>query len=128
MKPMNIIDVSYALELHESTVSRLTTGKYISTPQGIFELKYFFPSHVLTHKGDTCSDTAVKAFIKEIISQEAENHVLSDGEITSILQEKRINIARRTVAKYREAMKILSSYQRLQTRSRANKIENTEPA
>jgi RNA polymerase sigma-54 factor len=127
MKPMNIIDVSYALELHESTVSRITTGKYISTPHGIFELKYFFPSHVTTQNGDTCSDTAVKVLIKEIISQETENHVLSDGEITVILQEKGINIARRTVAKYREAMKILSSYQRLQTRSRSNKIEILEP-
>jgi RNA polymerase sigma-54 factor len=128
MKPMNIIDVSQALELHESTVSRITTGKYISTPHGIFELKFFFPSHVLTHSGDTCSDTAVKALIKEIISNEAENHILSDGEITLLLQEKGINIARRTVAKYREALKILSSYQRQQLRSRPPKIENTEPA
>lgn len=115
MNPMNIIDVSQALNLHESTVSRVTTEKYIATPRGMLELKYFFPSYVLTDSGNTCSATTVKEFIKDIISQENSSHILSDSEIALLLKEKKgINIARRTVAKYREAMKILPSYQRAQ--------------
>lgn len=112
MKPMNIIDVSTALDLHESTVSRITSGKYISTPRGVFELKYFFPSHVTTQSGDTCSAISVKSLIKELISQETPQHVLTDNDIVTTLKEKGINIARRTVTKYRESMNILSSYQR----------------
>lgn len=113
MKSINMLDVAKALDLHESTISRVTTGKYIVTPRGLFELKYFFPSSVMTKSGETCSATAIKAHIKEIISQEsAQQRIYSDGEIAAILQEKGINIARRTVAKYREAMKILPSYQR----------------
>jgi RNA polymerase sigma-54 factor len=112
MKPMNIIDVSQALNIHESTVSRITTGKYIATPTGVFELKYFFPSHIKTNSGDTCSAIAVKEYIKQIIKQEAGDHILSDEEIAALLREKGLNIARRTVAKYREALKILPSYQR----------------
>lgn len=111
MKPMNILDVSQALDLHESTVSRVTTGKYIATPQGFFELKYFFPSHVGTQSGESCSNTAVKQYIKEIIQAE-KDHIYSDGEIAKILKQKGINVARRTVAKYREALKILPSNQR----------------
>jgi RNA polymerase sigma-54 factor len=112
MKPMNIIDVSQALNIHESTVSRVTTGKCIATPRGVFELKYFFPSYVLTQSGNTCSDTSVKEMIKEILQQESSDHIYSDAEITVMLKEKGINIARRTVAKYREALKILPSYKR----------------
>lgn len=112
MKPMNIIDVAQALNLHESTVSRVTTGKYIATPRGVYELKFFFPSHVSTQTGDECSATAVKAHIKEIIEHENGEHVYSDSEIAEILQKKGINIARRTVSKYRESLNILSSYQR----------------
>jgi RNA polymerase sigma-54 factor len=112
MKPMNIADVAQALSLHESTVSRVTTGKYILTPKGIFELKFFFPSHLKTRTGEDCSDMAVKVFIKEIIDKETRQHPLSDSEIAVVLQAKGIRIARRTVTKYREAMKILSSYQR----------------
>ena len=118
MKPMNIIDVSQALNLHESTVSRVTTGKYIATPRGMLELKYFFPSYVLTESGETCSATSVKELIKDIISQETKKQVFSDDEIALLLKDKGINIARRTVAKYREAMKILSSYQRSQQMNR----------
>jgi RNA polymerase sigma-54 factor len=114
MKPLNIIDVSHHVNLHESTVSRVTTGKYISTPRGVFELKYFFPSHVSTQAGDICSDTAVKSLIKEIISQEKPGHAHSDSQIAAILKERGIKIARRTVAKYREAIQILPSYQRAQ--------------
>lgn len=117
MKPLNIADVAQSLELHESTVSRITTEKYIATPKGIFELKYFFPSQVLTESGTGCSAIAVKELIKEILDQEKDGQVLSDGDIAALLKEKGINIARRTVAKYREGMKILSSYQRSQMKS-----------
>jgi RNA polymerase sigma-54 factor len=112
MKPMNIVDVSQVLTIHESTVSRVTTGKYIMTNRGVFELKYFFPSHVGMQTGDTCSAIAVKSYIKEIINQETVEHALSDEEIAEILRKKGITISRRTVAKYRESMKILASYQR----------------
>ncbi|MHB1947040.1 MAG: RNA polymerase factor sigma-54 [Gammaproteobacteria bacterium] len=112
LKPMNMADVAAALNLHESTVSRITTGKYIATPRGVFELKFFFPSHVATQDGRTCSATAVKAFIKDIISHETGKHIYSDNEIVDMLLAKGIKIARRTVAKYREEMHILSSYQR----------------
>lgn len=114
MKPMNIIDVSSALNIHESTVSRITTGKYISTPWGVLELKFFFPSYVSMKTGENCSDTTVKEYIKEIINRESIEQVYSDEDIATLLKEKGINIARRTVAKYREAMKILPSYQRAQ--------------
>ena len=123
LKPMNIIDVADALSLHESTISRVTTGKYISMPRGVFELKFFFPSHLKTQSGVDCSDTAVKAYIKEIIDHEIPAHALSDSEIAELLGEKGIKIARRTVAKYREAMKILSSYQRAQQPVRQNDVE-----
>lgn len=112
MKPMNIIDVSQALNIHESTVSRVTTGKYLATPRGVFELKFFFPSYVLTSSGEACSDTAVKEMIKEIIDGENSNKPHSDNEIAKQLKDKGVNIARRTIAKYREALKILPSYQR----------------
>ncbi len=112
LQPMNIIDVSDALGLHESTVSRITTGKYISTPYGVFELKYFFPSQVATQSGDGCSSVTVKSFIKDIISKETAKHIYSDSDIVNLLKEKGITIARRTVAKYRESMNLLSSYQR----------------
>lgn len=125
MKSLNIADAAQALEVHESTISRVTTGKYIATPQGVYELKYFFPSYVSTQSGETCSDTAVKACIQEIISAETSNHVYSDNEIAEMLQKKLgVNIARRTVAKYREALKIMSSYQRL--RMKQSQVKDTE--
>lgn len=114
MKPLNISDISAEVGLHESTISRVTTGKYIATPFGVFELKYFFPSYVLTDTGHSCSEVAVKEHIKEIVSNETAIHVYSDSDIAKLLKEKGINIARRTVAKYREALKILPSYQRSQ--------------
>lgn len=120
MKPMNIMDVAQALGLHESTISRVTAGKYIATPRGMFELKYFFPSYVLTATGDTCSATKVKEIIKEIVSKETIEHVYSDSDIADLLKKEGINIARRTVTKYREAMKILPSYQRAQQLARSN--------
>lgn len=112
MKPLNIADVASALGIHESTVSRVTTGKYVATPRGMFELKFFFPSHVSTKGGDHCSATAVKEFIKNIISDETHGQALSDEQIAVRLKDQGINIARRTVAKYREALKIQPSYLR----------------
>ena len=111
IKPMNIADIAAALSIHESTVSRITTGKYIDTARGIFELKYFFSSEIKKSSGESTSATAVKSLIKEIIDHEGES-ALSDEAIVSALNEKGINIARRTVAKYREGMRILPSYQR----------------
>jgi RNA polymerase sigma-54 factor len=112
MKPMVLRDVAEELELHESTISRVTTQKYMHTPNGVFELKYFFSSHVSTAAGGECSATAIKAFIKELVSSETPKKPLSDNKIAELLKEKGINVARRTVAKYREAMSIPSSSQR----------------
>ncbi len=112
MKPLNIADVAAALNIHESTVSRVTTGKYIATPRGLFELKFFFPSHVTTKGGSQCSAVAVKEFIKEIIDKEQPKQPMSDEQIAVLLKGRGINIARRTVAKYREALNIKPSYLR----------------
>ena len=112
MKPMVLRDVAEALELHESTISRVTTQKYMHTPSGIVEFKYFFSSHVSREGGGECSSTAIRAFIKELIDNENQAKPLSDNKIADFLQEKGINVARRTIAKYREAMFISSSSQR----------------
>ncbi len=112
MRPMVLRDVADEVELHESTISRVTTQKYMHTPNGIFEFKYFFSSHVSTEEGGECSSTAIRAFIKELISNENPARPLSDSKIAELLQEKGINVARRTIAKYREAMFISSSSQR----------------
>ncbi len=112
MKPMVLRDIAEELELHESTISRITTQKYMHTPNGIIEFKYFFSSHVSTAAGGECSATAIKAFIKELVSGENPAKPLSDSKIAALLKEKGINVARRTVAKYREAMSIPSSSQR----------------
>ena len=112
MKPMVLRDVAEALELHESTISRVTTQKYMHTPNGIVEFKYFFSSHVSWEGGGECSSTAIRAFIKELIDNENQAKPLSDNKIADFLQEKGINVARRTIAKYREAMFISSSSQR----------------
>jgi len=112
MKPMILSDISERLELHESTVSRVTTAKYLATPQGIYELKYFFSSHVATATGGECSSTAVSAILKELINAEIPHKPLSDSKLTELLQEQGINIARRTVAKYREGLNIPSSSER----------------
>ncbi len=112
MKPLILRDVAEELGLHESTVSRVTTNKYMHTPRGIYEFKFFFSSHVSTQTGGECSATAIKAFIKELIDHENPAKPLSDLKIAKLLQEKGINVARRTVAKYREAMHIPSSSRR----------------
>jgi RNA polymerase sigma-54 factor len=105
-------DIAEEVGMHESTISRVTTQKYMHTPNGIFEFKYFFSSHVSTKGGGECSATAIKAFLKEIISTEDAHKPLSDETIAKTLQDRGINVARRTIAKYREAMAIASSSER----------------
>ncbi len=112
MKPMVLNDVATEIEMHESTISRITTEKYIYTPKGTFELKYFFSSSVGTDDGGAASATAVKSFIKDLIAAENPRKPLSDSKLSALLLEKGMNVARRTVAKYREALGIESSSQR----------------
>ncbi len=112
MKPLVLHDIASELEMHESTISRVTTQKYLHTPRGIFELKYFFSSHVGTNNGGECSSTAIRALIKKLIAAENRARPLSDSKIASLLSERGINVARRTVAKYREAMVIPPSNER----------------
>jgi RNA polymerase sigma-54 factor len=112
MRPMVLHDIAEALELHESTISRVTTRKYMHTPRGIFELKYFFSSHLSTSHGGDASSTAIRAFIKKLIIAETPTKPLSDSKISLLLSEQGINVARRTVAKYREAMAIPPSNER----------------
>ena len=112
MHPMVLNDVATEIEMHESTISRITTEKYIYTPKGTFELKYFFSSSVGTDDGGLASATAVKSYIKDLIAGENPRKPLSDSKISEFLNEKGMNVARRTVAKYREALGIESSSQR----------------
>lgn len=112
MKPLVLRDVAEELELHESTISRVTTRKYMHTPNGIIEFKYFFSSHVSTSSGGECSATAIKSLIKEFIASEKPTKPLSDSKIADLLKDQGINVARRTVAKYREALSIPPSSQR----------------
>ncbi|MGR9105780.1 MAG: RNA polymerase factor sigma-54 [Gammaproteobacteria bacterium] len=112
MKPMVLRDVAEEVEMHESTISRVTTQKYMHTPKGIYEFKYFFSSHVSTNTGGECSSTAIRAFIEELINSEPSAKPLSDHKISLLLKEKGINVARRTIAKYREAMAIPPSNER----------------
>ena len=114
MKPLVLRDVAEELELHESTVSRVTTNKYMHTPRGIFEFKYFFSSHVGTADGGVCSATAIRAMIKKLIEEENNAKPLSDSKLAKLLDDKGINVARRTVAKYREALSIPPSNERKQ--------------
>ena len=112
MKPLVLRDIAEELELHESTISRVTTQKYMHTPRGVFEFKYFFSSHVSTADGGECSATAIRAMIRKLIDQEDPRKPLSDNKIASLLVGQGINVARRTVAKYREAMVIPPSNER----------------
>src|SRR5690554_224339 len=112
MKPLILSDIAQAVEMHESTISRVTTQKYMHTPRGIFELKYFFSSHVGTAEGGECSSTAIRAMIRKLIAEETPKKPLSDSKIAAMLGEQGINVARRTVAKYREAMHIPPSNER----------------
>lgn len=114
MKPLVLHDIAEAVSMHESTISRVTTQKYMHTPRGVFELKYFFSSHVSTGSGGECSSTAIRAIIKKLISAENPKKPLSDSKIADILAEQDIQVARRTIAKYREAMLIPPSNERKQ--------------
>ena len=112
MKPLVLHDIAEAVNMHESTISRVTTQKYMHTPRGIFELKYFFSSHVSTKGGGECSSTAIRAIIKKLIAAENARKPLSDSKITQLLEDKGINVARRTIAKYRESLSIPPSNDR----------------
>ena len=106
MRPLVLREIAEEVNLHESTVSRVTTQKYMFTPRGIFELKYFFGSHVATDSGGACSATAIRALIKQLVAAEATKRPLSDSQIADILSQQGIIVARRTIAKYREALQI----------------------
>jgi len=112
MRPMVLADVAEAIGMHESTISRVTTQKYMLTPRGVFELKYFFSSHVSTDSGEDASSTAIRALIRKLIDAETPRKPLSDNKITQELDNQGIKVARRTVAKYRESMGIPSSSER----------------
>ena len=107
MRPLVLREIAEGLELHESTVSRVTTQKFMHTPRGIFELKYFFGSHVTTEAGGSASSTAIRALIKQLVAAENGRKPLSDGQISEILAQQGLVVARRTVAKYRESLQIL---------------------
>jgi len=112
MRPLVLRDIAETVEMHESTISRVTTQKYMHTPNGIFEFKYFFSSHVNTTEGGVCSATAIRAIIKKLIAAENTQKPLSDSKISDLLMKQGIKVARRTVTKYREAMMISSSNER----------------
>ena len=112
MKTLTLKQVAEALDIHESTVSRSINGKYMQTPRGVFEIKYFFSSGITGNDGEGMSSNSIKSFIKEIIDGEDPKKPYSDQEMVEILGKKGIEISRRTVAKYRESMNILSSSKR----------------
>jgi RNA polymerase sigma-54 factor len=112
LKPLTLKDIAEAIDMHESTVSRVTTNKYIGTPRGIFELKYFFSTALVSEDGTAHSSESIKARIKTLVDEEKPDNVLSDDTIVDILKKEGIDIARRTVAKYRDMLHIPSSVQR----------------
>ena len=112
MKPLVLHDIAEAVSMHESTISRVTTNKYMLTPRGIFELKYFFSSHVATADGGACSATAIRSMLKKMVGDESPSKPISDSKIAEILSRQGIRVARRTIAKYRELMNIPPSSQR----------------
>ncbi|MFT4463774.1 MAG: RNA polymerase factor sigma-54 [Sodalis sp. (in: enterobacteria)] len=114
MRPMVLADIAQAVDMHESTISRVTTQKYLHSPRGIFELKYFFSSHVNTEGGGEASSTAIRALVKKLIAAENPAKPLSDSKLTDLLSEQGIMVARRTLAKYRESLSIPPSNQRKQ--------------
>ena len=114
MKPLILADIAAAVDLHESTISRVTSRKYMMTPRGVFELKYFFSSHVGTSSGGEVSSTAIRALIQKLTAEEDPKKPLSDNKIAAILKEQNIKVARRTVAKYRESLSIPPSNERKQ--------------
>jgi RNA polymerase sigma-54 factor len=113
LRPLVLRDIASAIEMHESTVSRVTTNKFLASPGGVYELKYFFTSAIASSGGgDAHSAEAVRFRIKSLIDAEAASDILSDDRLVEILNKEGVDIARRTVAKYREAMRIPSSVQR----------------
>ena len=114
MKPLVLHDIAKEVDLHESTVSRVTTQKYMLTPKGVFELKYFFSSHVTNNLGGDISSTAIKEVIKQLVLDENPQKPLSDSKLCSLLAQKNITVARRTIAKYRDILKIPPSNERKQ--------------
>ena len=112
MKPLVLHDIADAVEMHESTISRVTTQKYMHTPRGIFELKYFFSSHVATTSGGECSSTAIRALIRKLVAAENPRKPLSDNKIAQLLEDQGIKVARRTIAKYRDTLLIPPSNER----------------
>ena len=112
MKPLVLHDIAEAVGMHESTISRVTTQKFMHTPRGIYELKYFFSSHVSTAEGGECSSTAIRAIIKKLVAAESQKKPLSDSKIAGLLEAQGIQVARRTVAKYRESLGIAPSSER----------------
>ena len=112
MKPLVLHDIAEAVGMHESTISRVTNQKFMHTPRGIFELKYFFSSHVGTSDGGEFSSTAIRALIKKLVSAENPKKPLSDSKIAGLLEEQGIDVARRTIAKYRESLNIAPSSER----------------
>ena len=112
MKPLVLREIAEELELHESTISRVTTQKYMHTPKGVFEFQYFFSSHVGTTDGCECSATAIRPMIKKLIEIEEPRKPMSDNKLANLLVDQGINVARRTVAKYLEAMMIPPSNER----------------
>jgi RNA polymerase sigma-54 factor len=112
LRPLILRDIADAVEMHESTVSRVTANKYVATPRGIFELKYFFTTAIAGTSGETHSAEAVRHRIRAMVANETADDVLSDDAIVAVLRREGVDIARRTVAKYREALRIPSSVQR----------------
>jgi RNA polymerase sigma-54 factor len=112
MRPLVLREVAEQVGVHESTVSRATTRKYMLTPRGIYELKYFFSSHVVSDSGGAISATAVKARLQLLLDREPHTHPLSDQDLAALLKQAGIRVARRTVAKYRESLGIGSSAER----------------
>jgi RNA polymerase sigma-54 factor len=118
MRPMILKDIAEAVSMHESTISRVTSGKYMHTPRGVFELRYFFSSQVEGADGSGTSSTAIRAKIKKLVKEEDAEAPLSDGRIAELLSGEGIPVARRTVAKYREAMGIAPSNERKRASSK----------
>jgi RNA polymerase sigma-54 factor len=119
MQPMILRDVAEAVSMHESTISRVTTGKYMHTPRGIFEFRYFFSSHVSGTDGEDVSSVAIRARIRKLIADEVPHKPLSDAQLATLLADEGVKVARRTVAKYREALGLASSSERRHGGTRA---------
>ena len=127
MRPLVLREIAGTLGLHESTISRVTTQKFMATPRGTFELKYFFGSHVATEAGGAASSTAIRALIKQLVAAEDAKAPLSDARISQILGEQGIVVARRTIAKYRESLQIPPVNQRKALVRRRDEPERQRP-